>query len=202
VHDAFAPIVPLVEAAPLPAIKAGSPSELLPGGGQRLDELLRLAGLPGAGGLPPPRRGIHGIVHLRMVAALGVKLARAEGWDPSRPDHLRDLWCLWAAGCLHDLGRHGDGVDWGHAERGAAIAEGYLEGAAVEREAADAVVRLIRIHGERDESALTPLQKLFKDADGLERHRLSPFDCEKKKLRTPTARLWFGEVWSLYWGGR
>jgi hypothetical protein len=202
VHDGFARILPLVEATPLAILRAGSPCGLLPEGGQRLEELLTLAGLLGAEGLPPPRRGIHGIVHLRMVAALGVKLARAEGWDPARPDHLRDLWCLWAAGCLHDLGRHEDGIDWGHAERGAAIAEGYLKGAAVEAEAAATIVRLIRIHGERDESSLTSLDKIFKDADGLERHRLSPSDCDKKKLRTETARLWFDEVWSLYWKGR
>jgi hypothetical protein len=202
VHDAFSRIPPLAGATPLSALRAGSPSDLLPGGGQHLAELLALAGFPGTGGLPPPRRGIHGIVHLRMVAALGVKLALAEGWDPARPEHLRDLWCLWTAGCLHDLGRREDGIDWGHAERGAVIAEGFLKGTPVEKGAAATVVRLIRIHGERDESGLTPLDKIFKDADGLERHRLSPFDCKKKKLRTDTARLWFDEAWSLYWEGR
>lgn len=197
----FPQALPQIQATPLPVIRAGVPSRLFPGGG-RLEELLTLAALPGADRLPEPRRGIHGLVHLRMVAALGVKLALAEGWTPSDPAHLRDLWCLWVAGCLHDLGRLNDDLDPGHAERGALIAEPYLKAANVPEESVAAVARLIRIHGQSDERGLAPLEKVFKDADGLDRHRLSPFDCSRKRLRTPTAQLWFQDLWSLYWEGR
>ena len=198
-EDRFAQALELVPHVSLDRVHDGRPSPLLAGGGIQLGELLALAELPQVDGLPPPRRGIHGLRHLRMVAVLAVRLALAEGWDASRREHRADLWCLWVAGCLHDLGRRHDGIDWGHAGRGAKIAEAYLERCAVDEDAAALVVRLILNHGKGDESRFERIDRVFKDADGLDRHRLSPWDLDESRLRTATARSWSREIWSLYW---
>jgi hypothetical protein len=188
--------------APVKDLFEGRPGLLSMKDPAQLQDLLSVAGLPGAEYLPPPRRGIHGIKHLRMVAGLGVKLGLAEGLNPSVPQILENLWCLWVAGCLHDLGREDDGKDYGHADSGARIAGEYLQRLQVPAPLSSQIVRLIRNHGEEGETGLFPLDLIFKDADGLERHRLSPYDLDKSRLRTRTARAWSDEVHGLYWSRR
>jgi len=166
-----------------------------------LKDLLGFAGLAGVEHLPAPRRGIHGVKHLRMVAGLSVKLSVAEGRPPKKPPPIEDLWCLWVAGCLHDLGREDDGKDPGHAERGAGIANRYLHHFHVDAPLASQIVRIIRNHGEDDETGFASIDLVFKDADALERHRLSPWDLDKERLRTRTARAWSDRVHALYWDG-
>ena len=61
--------------------------------------------------------------------------------------------------------------------------------------------RIIRNHGEDDETAFAFIDLILKDADALERHRLSPWDLDKERLRTRTARVWSDRVHALYWDG-
>lgn len=193
--------LPILRNTPLKHLLDAVPSPLFPAGGDTLAELLAVAGLKRSG-LPAPREGIHGVTHFRMVAALGVSLARSEGWDPTREEHLADLWCLWTAGCLHDLERWDDGLDPGHASRGAALARVCLPTQGVPEDLTATVARLILHHGEGEESTFPPLDRIFKDADGLDRFRLGPRSCHPGFLRTESAtRLW-PEMAALYGGWR
>lgn len=197
--ERFAQKWPTIAKSSLGEFFEGRPGFLSMKNPSGLKDLLGMAGLSGVEHLPAPRRGIHGIRHFRMVACLAVKLAMAEGQPPKKPPPIDDLWCLWVAGCLHDLGREDDGKDPGHAERGARIANRYLHHFHVDAPLASQIVRIIRNHGEDDERGFASIDLIFKDADALERHRLSPWDLDKERLRTRTARAWSDQVHALYW---
>ncbi len=196
---AFAARLPLILEVPFRTVLEGLPSPLLSAGGRELGELLGVAGLEGCGALPRAWSRIHGQRHFRMVCVLAVRIAVDEGWPVSEPDRLPDLWCLWTAGCLHDLGRIDDGLDPGHAERGARVAERYLPQEGVPPERVALVARLIRSHGASDEG-LGALDRIFKDADGLDRFRPAVGGCSLKLLRTEAARALHPRIRALYLG--
>ncbi|QEL15275.1 HD domain-containing protein [Limnoglobus roseus] len=59
-------------------------------------------------------RGFHGVVHWARVMENGLKLAAANGADPT----VVTLFAL-----FHDSRRESDGPDWGHGLRGARLAK-------------------------------------------------------------------------------
>ena len=59
------------------------------------------------------KHSLHGPAHWRRVEANGLELARQSGADAL----VVQLFAV-----LHDSRRHDEGTDWGHGERGAALA--------------------------------------------------------------------------------
>ncbi|CAA9547835.1 MAG: hypothetical protein AVDCRST_MAG73-2587 [uncultured Thermomicrobiales bacterium] len=128
-------------------------------------------------------RGIHGAPHTTRVLIWAATLAERVAPVPGaiRRDEL-----LWAA-AVHDVGRLDDGVDRGHGERSAAWVRAALADARPATRAVDLgfVAELCAWHEVPDHKIGRMSLELLvlKDADGLDRCRISDLDPERLRLQ-------------------
>jgi uncharacterized protein len=128
--------------------------------------------------------GVHGFGHIARVLVWTARLTE----HVERPLRLEEL--LWAAG-LHDIRRLDDGVDRGHGARAAEWVRTEFPRQRPDVAAMldlDLVAALCREHERHDHdiTAWTDELRVFKDADGLDRVRLS--DLDPRRLRLPVSR--------------
>lgn len=108
-------------------------------------------------------RGSHDWEHVERVRRLSLHIGRKEG---------ADMKILEIAALLHDIGRTYQDRSQGevcHAEKGAHLAEGILQGQGMGREEVDAVLHCILHHRYRDGRTPQTLEaKILFDADKLD----------------------------------
>jgi hypothetical protein len=153
--------------------------------------------------VPPPDlflhpSPIHGQAHVARVLVHALRLVAATGF-------VRETARLWAAVYLHDIARRHDGRCTRHGEdawvRLATLPdlEALFARGGVHEEDYPAIEFAVTIHCSGEPSPSDPhyrLAALLKDADGLDRVRLS--DLKQRLLRHDHARLMVGFAQRLY----
>lgn len=108
-----------------------------------------------------------------------------------------DIRILATAAVFHDSRRRDDGLDVGHGQRAARYYESYCQQGHLafnpavydimawhDRDDEEGIAAMVRHHRE----GVIPLYQLFKDADALDRFRISPTALDVRFLRTEEAR--------------
>ncbi len=127
--------------------------------------------------------GIHGLPHVTRVLFWSAVLTNRI----TQPDAIRWRELYWAA-AVHDVARVDDGVDPGHGERAADWVQHHL--AEVRPETASLgigfIAALCRWHQAPDHAIeqWTLELMILKDADGLDRCRISDLDSGRLRLQT------------------
>ena len=134
---------------------------------------------------------IHGVDHVRRVAAHASELARALG-VPAQEREAVLCAALW-----HDIGRESDGADCFHGARSAGKVIGLGLHLGRDPRTVELALFAVTFHvpddaqGERAARKLTsPLAglrvlRLLKDADALDRVRFGPHNLDSRLLRLP-----------------
>ncbi len=130
-------------------------------------------------------RGIHGAPHTTRVLVWAVALADAL----CRRDAIRREELLWAAS-VHDVGRVDDGIDSGHGGRSAAWVRDRLVTERPETSSLDLefITELCTWHEVPDDQIerLSLELVILKDADALDRCRISDLDPSRLRLTRTT----------------
>ena len=140
--------------------------------------------------------GIHGIAHVTRVLVWAEQIAV---WMTTR-GILVDVEVVRCAAVTHDVGRHDDGRDPEHGRRSARWVRAHREAlpVALDDRQLDALAYCCEWHVPPDERApeLTSELVCLKDADGLDRVRIS--DLDPRRLRTGRARQLTNDSRRLY----
>lgn len=133
---------------------------------------------------------IHTKAHEKKVLLFSLMIAEKRKLSKS------DMEILGAASAFHDTRRLNDGPDVGHGLRGAKHYKEWAESRHVPFQ--EASYTIMAFHDRDDPEGVkvmkqegTPggvlLYDIFKDADGLDRYRISPYALDEKFLRTKEA---------------
>lgn len=126
--------------------------------------------------------GIHGVGHVSRVLWWAGQIAEAVGMSSA----FRREELLWAA-AVHDVGRVDDGIDRGHGTRSASWAIENLVAARPETASCDLafIAELCTWHEVPDQriERLSLELIILKDADGLDRVRITDLDPSRLRLQ-------------------
>ncbi|MCI5065859.1 hypothetical protein MRY87_09060 [bacterium] len=115
----------------------------------------------------------HGTDHLLRVLINAEHLHRLASEDPDLEESI-DRRALQIAAVLHDTQRAHDGdTDWKHGPRAGAFLKKAVERVfpEVTPETRRAAIRAMALHSLDDRTGLSALDRIFKDADALDRYR-------------------------------